>query len=118
MVPPIMECLSSIQGYISLSDIKKSACFKVLWFTIWNVFFATVFSGTALSQLSLVFEPKNIPTKLAVAVPGQVKPCVPMITFLEPFCHIVTFVYPFKPDLYDSMRFSYSVFGSYIFVYV
>ncbi|KAE8648754.1 hypothetical protein Csa_008260 [Cucumis sativus] len=71
MVPPIMECLSSIQGYISLSDIKKSACFKVLWFTIWNVFFATVFSGTALFQLSLVFEPKNIPTKLAVAVPGQ-----------------------------------------------
>lgn len=85
MVPPIMECLSSIQGYISLSDIKKSACFKVLWFTIWNVFFATVFSGTALFQLSLVFEPKNIPTKLAVAVPGQVKPCVPLITFFEAF---------------------------------
>lgn len=85
MVPPIMECLSSIQGYISLSDIKKSACFKVLWFTIWNVFFATVFSGTALIQLSLVFEPKTIPTRLAVAVPAQVKSCVPIKTFFEAF---------------------------------
>lgn len=71
VVPPVMECLSSIQGYISLSDIKKSACFKVLWFTIWNIFFATVFSGTALLQLSLDFEPKTIPTRLAVAVPAQ-----------------------------------------------
>ena len=102
-----MECLSSIQGYISLSDIKKSACFKVLWFTIWNVFFATVFSGTALLQLSLVFEPKTIPTRLAVAVPAQVKPCVPMKTFFEaftnngfePVCSLVTFVYLFKPKL-------------------
>lgn len=71
-VPPIMEFLSSIQGYISHSDIEKSACDKVLWFTIWNIFFATIFSGSALSQLDVFLEPKNITSKLAVAVPAQV----------------------------------------------
>ncbi|KAG8661715.1 hypothetical protein MANES_01G032400v8 [Manihot esculenta] len=71
IVPPIMEFLSSIQGYISHSDIEKSACKKVLWFTIWNIFFATVFSGSVLSKVSIFLEPKNIPAKLAVAVPAQ-----------------------------------------------
>lgn len=73
IVPPIMEFLSSIQGYISHSAIEKSACNKVLWFTIWNIFFATVFSGSVLYQVSIFLEPKNIPSKLAVAVPAQVK---------------------------------------------
>ncbi|WCJ22186.1 Early-responsive to dehydration stress protein (ERD4) [Euphorbia peplus] len=71
IVPPIMEFLSSIQGYISLSDIEKSACNKVLWFTIWNIFFATVFSGSVLSQVNIFLDPKNIPSKLAVSVPAQ-----------------------------------------------
>ncbi|XP_050277280.1 CSC1-like protein At1g69450 isoform X2 [Quercus robur] len=71
IVPPIMELLSSIQGYVSHSDIEKSACNKVLWFTIWNIFFATVFSGSVLYQLSLILDPKNIPARLAVAVPAQ-----------------------------------------------
>ncbi|KAK9277746.1 hypothetical protein L1049_007293 [Liquidambar formosana] len=71
LVPPVMEFLSSIQGYISHSEIEKSACNKVLWFTIWNIFFATVFSGSILSQLEIFLEPKNIPAELAVAVPAQ-----------------------------------------------
>ncbi|XP_065860502.1 CSC1-like protein At1g69450 [Euphorbia lathyris] len=71
IVPPIMEFLSSIQGYISLSDIEKSSCNKVLWFTIWNIFFATVFSGSVLYQVNIFLDPKNIPSKLAVAVPAQ-----------------------------------------------
>ncbi|OWM89512.1 hypothetical protein CDL15_Pgr024260 [Punica granatum] len=71
IVPPIMEFLSSIQGYISQSAIQKSACNKVLWFTIWNIFFATVFSGSVLYQVSIFLDPKNIPSKLAVSVPAQ-----------------------------------------------
>ncbi|KAM7269597.1 hypothetical protein ACFE04_025094 [Oxalis oulophora] len=71
IVPPIMEFLSSVQGYISNSDIVRSACNKVLWFTIWNVFFATVFSGSILNQISIFLDPRNIPEKLAVAVPAQ-----------------------------------------------
>uniref|UniRef100_A0A7N0VMB5 CSC1-like protein HYP1 n=1 Tax=Kalanchoe fedtschenkoi TaxID=63787 RepID=A0A7N0VMB5_KALFE len=70
-VPPIMEFLSSIQGYIAHSEIIKSACNKVIWFTIWNVFFATVFSGTVLYQVSIFLDPKSIPARLAVAVPAQ-----------------------------------------------
>ncbi|XP_058010008.1 CSC1-like protein At1g69450 isoform X5 [Hevea brasiliensis] len=73
IVPPIMEFLSSIQGYISHSDIEKSACNKVLWFTIWNIFFATVFSGSVLYLVNIFLEPKDIPAKLAVAVPAQFK---------------------------------------------
>ncbi|KAK2994596.1 hypothetical protein RJ640_025650, partial [Escallonia rubra] len=72
LVPPVMITLSSIQGYFALSQIEKSACTKVLWFTIWNIFFANVLSGTALYQVNVFLEPKKIPSILAVAVPGQV----------------------------------------------
>lgn len=71
-VPPVMEGFSSIQGYISFSAIQKSACSKVLWFTVWNVFFATVFSGSVFYKISIFLDPKNIPAKLASAVPAQV----------------------------------------------
>lgn len=72
-VPPIMIMFSSVQGYISLSQIEKSACTKVLWFTIWNIFFANVLSGSALYQVNVFLEPKNIPRVLAEAVPSQVR---------------------------------------------
>ncbi|KAL8161496.1 hypothetical protein V2J09_012985 [Rumex salicifolius] len=71
LVPPVMMFLSSIQGYISFSEIQKSACKKFLWFTIWNIFFANVLSGSVLNQLSDLLDLKNIPAKLAVAVPGE-----------------------------------------------
>ncbi|KAM7516753.1 hypothetical protein LguiA_006336 [Lonicera macranthoides] len=70
-VPPIMITLSTIQGYIALSQIQKSACAKVLLFTIWNIFFANVLSGSALYQVNVFLEPKEIPAVLASAVPGQ-----------------------------------------------
>ncbi|KAL1538737.1 CSC1-like protein HYP1 [Salvia divinorum] len=71
LVPPVMIVLSSIQGYIAHSQIEKSACIKMLWFTVWNVFFANVLSGTALYRIDVLLEPKRIPELLAVAVPGQ-----------------------------------------------
>ncbi|CAI9109753.1 OLC1v1009634C1 [Oldenlandia corymbosa var. corymbosa] len=70
-VPPIMIMLSSIQGYIAMSQIEKSACIKVLFFTIWNIYFANVLSGSALYRANILLEPKEIPALLAVAVPGQ-----------------------------------------------
>lgn len=72
-VPPIMIMLSSLQGYISWSEIQKSACTKVLWFTIWNIFFANVLSGSALYRVNVFLEPKKIPEILAEAVPAQVR---------------------------------------------
>uniref|UniRef100_A0A7N1A1A0 Uncharacterized protein n=1 Tax=Kalanchoe fedtschenkoi TaxID=63787 RepID=A0A7N1A1A0_KALFE len=71
IVPHVMEFLTSIEGYISHSEIVKSACNKVIWFTVWNVFFATVFSGSAFYQVSIILDPTNIPSRLAVAVPAQ-----------------------------------------------
>lgn len=70
-VPPVMIVLSSIQGYVSHSQIEKSACNKVLLFTIWNVFFANALSGSVLYRVNIFLEPKEIPNILAVAVPVQ-----------------------------------------------
>ncbi|KAE8726303.1 CSC1-like protein HYP1 [Hibiscus syriacus] len=67
IVPPIMEFLSSIQGYACHCEIEKSACNKVLWFTIWNIFLATVYSGPVLYQVSIFLDPKNIPARLGIA---------------------------------------------------
>ncbi|PIA57760.1 hypothetical protein AQUCO_00600468v1 [Aquilegia coerulea] len=71
IVPPIMKIFSSMQGYISNSEIEKSACTKVLWFTIWNVFFANVLTGSAFSTFQFFLDFKDIPQTLAIAVPGQ-----------------------------------------------
>ncbi|MQL73103.1 hypothetical protein Taro_005469 [Colocasia esculenta] len=71
-VPPTMILFSSIEGPISRSRRKKSACCKVLYFTIWNVFFVNVLSGSVISQLDTISNPKNIPTQLAKAVPRQI----------------------------------------------
>lgn len=70
-VPPMMMVFSTVEGSISRSSRKKSTCVKVLYFTIWNVFFVNVLSGSAISQLNLISSPKGIPTQLAKAVPRQ-----------------------------------------------
>lgn len=71
-VPPIMMLFAAMRGYISNSGKMKSACIMVLYFTIWNVFFATVLSGSAISQINtFISNPKDIPRQLAVVVPGQ-----------------------------------------------
>ncbi|KAL4581797.1 hypothetical protein LXL04_006325 [Taraxacum kok-saghyz] len=71
IVPPVMILLTSIQSFVSHSRIERSACIKVLWFIIWNAFFATVLSGSVFYKLGIFLEPRNIPNVLAVAVPGQ-----------------------------------------------
>ncbi|KAH9606974.1 hypothetical protein KSS87_013749 [Heliosperma pusillum] len=71
LIPPVMKFLSSIQGHVSHSEIQRSACSKFFWFMIWNVFFANVLSGSLYTQLEELLDFKNIPTKLAVAVPAQ-----------------------------------------------
>ncbi|XP_061358098.1 CSC1-like protein HYP1 [Gastrolobium bilobum] len=71
LVPPTMLMLSSLQGYMSWSQIQRSACTKVLWFTIWNIFFANVLSGSVLYRVNVFLEPKEIPRILGEAVPSQ-----------------------------------------------
>lgn len=70
-VPPTMMLFSTLEGPISHSERKKSACCKVLYFTIWNVFFVNVLSGSAISQVVALSSPRDIPMQLAKAVPVQ-----------------------------------------------
>lgn len=71
-VPPMMMLFSAVEGSISRSERKKSACCKVLYFTIWNVFFVNVFTGSVISQLSVFSSVTDLPAQLAKAVPSQV----------------------------------------------
>ncbi|KAL5219695.1 hypothetical protein ABZP36_020379 [Zizania latifolia] len=70
-VPPTMMLFSTLEGPVSHSERKKSACCKVLYFTIWNVFFVNVLSGSAINQVNSLSSPKDIPMQLARAVPVQ-----------------------------------------------
>ncbi|OEL15615.1 CSC1-like protein RXW8 [Dichanthelium oligosanthes] len=70
-VPPIMMLFSTLEGPTSRSERKRSACCKVLYFTVWNIFFVNVLSGTVISQLTVLSSPKNLPVQLARAVPLQ-----------------------------------------------
>ncbi|RHN70415.1 putative calcium-dependent channel, 7TM region phosphate [Medicago truncatula] len=71
-VGPVMMLLSAVEGPISRSGKKKSACCKVVYFTIWNVFFVNVFTGSIISQLSVFTSITELPAQLAKAVPAQV----------------------------------------------
>ncbi|CAN8241172.1 unnamed protein product [Cochlearia groenlandica] len=70
-VPPLMMYFSTLEGCISRSIRKKSACIKVLYFTIWNVFFVNILSGSVIRQLNVFSSVRDIPTQLARAVPTQ-----------------------------------------------
>ncbi|XP_044475681.1 CSC1-like protein RXW8 [Mangifera indica] len=70
-VPPTMMLFSTIEGSVSHSGRKLSTCIKVLYFTIWNVFFVNVLSGSIIGQLSVFSSVKDIPKQLAEAVPIQ-----------------------------------------------
>ncbi|MFQ6647877.1 hypothetical protein Gotur_021269 [Gossypium turneri] len=70
-VPPTMMLFSAMEGNISRSQRKRSACIKVLYFTIWNVFFVNVLSGSIIRQLTVFSSFKDAPKQLARAVPTQ-----------------------------------------------
>ncbi|OVA08832.1 protein of unknown function DUF221 [Macleaya cordata] len=103
IVPPIMKIFSSIQGYISHSEIEKSACSKVLWFTVWNIFFATVLSGSVIYQLNAFLEPKDIPLKLAVAVPAQASFYITYVVTTG-WTSLSSELFRIMPLLYNSIR--------------
>ncbi|KAM0882119.1 hypothetical protein ACQ4PT_032564 [Festuca glaucescens] len=70
-VAQIMMLFSTLEGPTSHSERKRSACCKVLYFMIWNLFFVNVVSGTVIKQLNFFSSPKDIPIQLARVVPGQ-----------------------------------------------
>lgn len=77
IAPPFMILLSTLEGAISRSGRKKSTCLKLLYFMIWNVFFANILTGTLIKNIlgevaRRISEPKMIPNALATAIPKTV----------------------------------------------
>ncbi|GAA0142749.1 hypothetical protein LIER_03577 [Lithospermum erythrorhizon] len=73
LVPPIMFFFSTLEGPISRSSRKRSACIKILLFLVWNVFFGNILSGSVLDRLGRASNAGQIPSQLAKAVPEQDK---------------------------------------------
>lgn len=72
IAPPIMMTLSAVEGPIARSGRKISACSKVLYFLIWNVFFSNILSGSVLERFDTITSLKDIPLQLASGVPSMV----------------------------------------------
>ncbi|OWM80631.1 hypothetical protein CDL15_Pgr006661 [Punica granatum] len=72
-VPPTMMLLARIEGSISRSGRKKSACHKVLYFMIWNVFFLNIVANNVIKYIenTLAKKAKDVPNELAQTVPAQ-----------------------------------------------
>ncbi|GLJ27283.1 hypothetical protein SUGI_0535560 [Cryptomeria japonica] len=71
-IPPIMMFFSAIQGCVSYSGKKKSACAKMIYFSVWNLFFVNVLSGSVIGQINtIISNPKELPNRLAKQVPIQ-----------------------------------------------
>ncbi|KAJ6404990.1 hypothetical protein OIU84_013046 [Salix udensis] len=70
-VPPTMMLFSSVEGPVSRSGRKRSACLKILYFTIWNVFFVNHVSGGFLFAFNMLSSVGDIPVELAKAIPNQ-----------------------------------------------
>ncbi|GFP91718.1 CSC1-like protein rxw8 [Phtheirospermum japonicum] len=74
IVPPLMMLFSTLEGAISRSGRKRSTCVKVMYFVIWNVFFANILTEAAIDhyQVSItkLGDAKHIPNLLAKAVPA------------------------------------------------
>jgi len=67
-----MMLFSSVEGPVSHSGRKRSACLKILYFTIWNVFFVNHVSGGFLFAFNMLSSVGDIPVELAKAIPNQV----------------------------------------------
>ncbi|XP_070048347.1 CSC1-like protein RXW8 isoform X2 [Nicotiana tomentosiformis] len=68
IVPPLMMLFSKMEGSISRSGRKRSACIKVIYFFIWNVFFGNIVSGSVIERLNKIF--KDVNNLLSTAVPS------------------------------------------------
>ncbi|GAA0172457.1 hypothetical protein LIER_26281 [Lithospermum erythrorhizon] len=71
LVPPLMLLFSTLEGPISRSGRKRSACVKILLFFAWNVFLGNILSGSVLDRLGRASNAGEIPNQLATAVPEQ-----------------------------------------------
>ncbi|CAL9214377.1 unnamed protein product [Arabidopsis halleri] len=120
-VPPLMMYFSTLEGCVSRSLRKKSACIKILYFTIWNVFFVNILSGSVIRQLSVLSSVRDIPAQLAKVVPAQVGFFMTYCftsgwaglacEIMQPVCLIWNLIAKVivknKEDSYETLRFPY-----------
>lgn len=73
IVPPLMMLFSTLEGAVSRSTRKRSACVKVLIFMFWNVYFSNILSGSWIERMGklTVTSPKDLATLLAELIPRQ-----------------------------------------------
>ncbi|XP_021972514.1 CSC1-like protein RXW8 isoform X2 [Helianthus annuus] len=73
IVPPLMMLFSTLEGRVSRSTRKRSACVKVLIFMFWNVYFSNILSGSWIERMGklTVTSPKDLATLLAELIPRQ-----------------------------------------------
>ncbi|XP_024516363.1 CSC1-like protein At1g62320 isoform X1 [Selaginella moellendorffii] len=71
ILPSVLMILSKVEGHLSLSKLDRMAAAKHFYFMVFNVFFASVFTGSALQQLKLFLHksPSDIPQLLGDAIP-------------------------------------------------
>ncbi|GKC65798.1 CSC1-like protein RXW8 [Tanacetum coccineum] len=73
VVPPLMMLFSTLEGVVSRSTRKRSACVKVLIFMFWNVYFLNILSSSWIERIGklTVTRPKDLATLLAELIPRQ-----------------------------------------------
>lgn len=75
LVPPVMLMFATMEGAVSRSSRKKSACCKAIIFFFWNIWFYNLFTGTWWDRMGklTVTGLKDMATLLGNLIPGQVK---------------------------------------------
>jgi hypothetical protein len=53
VIPYLVTCFSAIEGHVSLSRLETTAATKFYYFVVINVFFGSILTGSAFSELQL-----------------------------------------------------------------
>ncbi|KAL4578807.1 hypothetical protein LXL04_014938 [Taraxacum kok-saghyz] len=107
IVPPIMLMFATLEGTVSRSSRKKSACCKCIIFFFWNIFFYNLFTGTWWDRMGklTVTGLKDMATLVGSLIPGQAPFFMTYIMttgwaslayeLMQPFVLIINWIYQF-----------------------
>ncbi|CAM6040397.1 unnamed protein product [Sphagnum compactum] len=72
VIPYLVTCFSAIEGHVSLSRLETTAATKFYYFVVINVFFGSILTGSAFSELQLFVDQSSLVgflKTLAVTIP-------------------------------------------------
>ncbi|KAL8251700.1 hypothetical protein R6Q59_035393 [Mikania micrantha] len=107
LVPPVMLMFATLEGSVSRSVRKKSACCKAIIFFFWNIFFYNLFTGTWWDRMNKITVTglKDMATLLGNLIPGQAPFFMTYIMttgwaslayeLMQPFVLLVNWIYQF-----------------------